>query len=84
MSTMRTGVPLNPLLWPHLSKICRPGGKHVPVVVQTEAHRACRPGGRSLLARGVVHLTLLSPAPGHTLSPWGGVVVSLGQERGDC
>ena len=33
-----------------------------PVVVHTEVHRACRPGGRSLLARGVVQLALLSLA----------------------
>ena len=59
MSTMCTAVPLNPQLRPHFSERCRPGGKRVPVVVHTAAHRACRPGGKSLLAHGVVHLALL-------------------------
>ena len=53
------GVPLDPRLWPHLNERCRPGGKHVPVVVKSKVHRACRPGSRSLLARGVGQLVTL-------------------------
>ena len=44
---VRHGVPLYSRQWPHLNKRCRPGGKHVPVVVQPVVLRACRPGGRS-------------------------------------
>ena len=80
---VRRCVPLCNWQWPHLNKRCRPGGKHVPVVVQTEVHLACRPGERSLLAHGVVHLvTLLSPGPCHRRSPWSSVVRKLG--KGHC
>ena len=59
---VRPGVPQDPRLWPDLIEPVRPGGKHIPhVVVQVEVHRACRPGGRSRLARGKVHLALLPP-----------------------
>ena len=35
MSSMCAAVcHLNPRQWPHLNKRCRPGGKHVPIVVQ--------------------------------------------------
>ena len=74
-------APLRPRLWPHLNERCGPGGKHIPIVVQSKVHRTCRPGRRSLLARGVVHLALLLPAPGHALSPQGGVVFVRGQEH---
>ena len=39
------GAPQNPFLWPDLTESVRPGGKHVPVVVQPVVLRACRPGG---------------------------------------
>ena len=42
---------------------------------------ACRLERRSLLAHGVVQLTLLLPAPGLDLSTWGGVVLVRGQEH---
>ena len=80
---VRRGVPQNPWLWPHLNERCRPGSKHVPIVKQTEVHRACRHGGRSLLARGVVHLAL-PPGPCHRRSPWSCVVVALGKGHRDA
>ena len=84
LDNLLRGVPLDPRLWPHLNKRCRPGGKHIPLVEQVKVHRACRPGRRSLLARGGVHLALLFPGPGHALSPWGGVVLTLGQGHCDA
>ena len=81
LDNLLRGVPLDPQLWPHLNERCRPGGKHIPLVEQVKVHRACRPGRRSLLAKGVVHLALLSPAPGLALSPWGGMVLVRGQEH---
>ena len=50
------------------SKGVGPGGKHIPNVEQIEVHRACRPGWRTHLARGVVHLALLPPGPCHRRS----------------
>ena len=45
-------------------------------------HGAAEPApAAAALARGVVHLALLSPAPGLHLSPWGGVVLVRGQEH---
>ena len=75
-------MPQDPRLWPHLNERCRPGGKHVPVVVHPVVLRACRPGGRSHLARGVVHLALLPPGPCHRRSPWSRMVRKLG--KGHC
>ena len=62
-------VPLVPHLQPHLNERCRPGGKHVPVVVRPVVHRACRLGWRSRQAHGKVHLvSVLSPGPGCPLA----------------
>ena len=81
VDNVHRGVPLYPWLWPHLDERWRPGGKHVLFVVHPVVHRACRPGVRSFLAKGAVHLTLLSLAPGLHLSPGGGVVLIRGQEH---
>ena len=74
-------MPLYPRLWPHLDERWRPGASTSLFVVHPVVHRACRPERRSLLAKGVVHLALLPPAPGLHLSPWGGVVLVRGQEH---
>ena len=74
ISTMCAAVCLRP----HLNERCRPGGKHVSVVV----HRACRPGRRSLLAHGVVHLVTLSPGPCRRRSPWSWVMQLLASMHG--
>ena len=64
----RTGV------WTH------PGGKHFFVAAKRAAHSACRLGNKMRPdRRRVVQLVIVLPGPGHTLSPWSGVVLHLGQ-----
>ena len=78
---VRRGVPQNLRLWPHLNESCRPGGKHIPVVVHAEVHRAWRPEGEE--SSGPRRCSCRSPPP----CSWPCSVSlgrrGLGQEHGD-
>ena len=77
-------VPQIPLLWPHLHERCRPGGKHVPIVVQRKVLCAYRVEVEE--SSGPWHSSSrLSPNPGTgcPLAPWGGMVRRFSQGHGD-
>ena len=65
---------------PQTEVLDAPRGTHFLVVAKRVAHSACRLERRTRRdRRRVVQLVNLLTGPGHILSPWGSVVLHLGQ-----
>ena len=79
-------VPRDSLLRPDAGEAVRPRAAelwHAVIVVEEEVLRAGLLGGGCFRNFAMWCISNPPPAPGHRQSPWGGVVVRLGQEHRD-